>query len=190
MNSPCTTGNVRHSFMQLGTLDLCVLICMSVCMHVSNLETSITGILTSRTCSTLFVLCCKQDCEFLPGEDFSRLYITPYPPTGFWPRLISRMLADKMMAAKLKESLPAKLAAGVVSGMDLIDWVCWRTGIELHLASCAVMRVSRLNDTMTSAANCNANLYCAENWHSLGQIGHCGVEVSTRGNTLPLKKFQ
>eukprot|EP00117_Sycon_ciliatum_P025517 scpid2720/ scgid5797/ Leucine-rich repeat serine/threonine-protein kinase 1 len=117
------------------------------------------------------------ECDFNPGEDFCRLYVTPYIPSGFWPRLISRILSDKMMNEVIVQELPTFLKAPGLRANDLLDWICWRSGIELHLAWCPVLRVCRLNDTMTCAAKCEGRVFCSGNWHPLGPIGHSGVEV-------------
>ena len=42
-----------------------------------------------------------EECTFKVGDELARFYVTPYVPSGFWPRLISRLLADRAIAHRV-----------------------------------------------------------------------------------------
>ncbi|XP_048577768.1 leucine-rich repeat serine/threonine-protein kinase 1 isoform X2 [Nematostella vectensis] len=80
-----------------------------------------------------------------------RQYIMSYIPSGFWPRLITRVIADEevrdvvrcccqlVMEGEAEESDKEKLAF-----VAQPDWSCWKTGIELSCFGVKLLRICDL----------------------------------------------
>lgn len=72
-----------------------------------------------------------------PIFSFCRLYFMTYFPSGFWSRLIVRILADSSLYPVVKSlfHLPSQLLNKSADVRLLMDrdpeWHCWQTGLEL-----------------------------------------------------------
>ena len=71
--------------------------------------------------------------------DLSRFYLAPFHPSGWWPRLISRLLADQSIH-KVVQSILAK--CNVRFSAEKIQWKCWRTGIDFVVNGSVLLSVS------------------------------------------------
>ena len=60
-----------------------------------------------------------------------RIYLIPFHPSGFWPRLVSRILTDKSIQRTIKQLIKVKGNA--------IQWRCWRRGLCMKVYGVAVL---------------------------------------------------
>lgn len=85
-----------------------------------------------------------------PGCSMTRLLLMSYFPSGFWSRLITRILADDTIVEIVMSFLtPFKDFVDDNIFASLLDthaeWVLWQTGIELHYLGITLLRVKEVN---------------------------------------------
>ena len=80
-----------------------------------------------------------------------RFYFMPHVPSGFWPRLISRFLADTIFHTIVLECLGysknevEEETRNRSATNSVLSWVYWRTGIELwYQNSRSILRVTEI----------------------------------------------
>ncbi|KAK7507943.1 hypothetical protein BaRGS_00000908 [Batillaria attramentaria] len=82
-----------------------------------------------------------------PIFSFCRLYFMTYFPSGFWSRLIVRVLADTTLYSVVRNlfRLPRELLEKSPEIRTLVDrdpeWHCWQTGLELFYLGFEMLRV-------------------------------------------------
>ncbi|GAB6033061.1 hypothetical protein CHUAL_012677 [Chamberlinius hualienensis] len=91
---------------------------------------------------------CIQN-HFDPHASIRRLLIMSYFPSGFWPRLITRMLADDSVIDIIRSYFVVpKEAQHDPSVLKILEkraeWVCWQTGIELRYAGTSLFHVKEV----------------------------------------------
>ncbi|CAL4058692.1 unnamed protein product, partial [Meganyctiphanes norvegica] len=81
-----------------------------------------------------------------PHAAMRRLLLMSYFPSGFWSRLITRILADDAVVDIVRnyfvmprEVLNDRDLSSIVGGQA--EWVCWQTGMELHYAQTVLFRM-------------------------------------------------
>uniref|UniRef100_A0A147BMZ4 non-specific serine/threonine protein kinase n=1 Tax=Ixodes ricinus TaxID=34613 RepID=A0A147BMZ4_IXORI len=75
-----------------------------------------------------------------------RLLVLSYLPSGFWARLITRILADDLVVESLRAYFPSppdKDLLGALSSRRA-EWVCWQTGLELRYLDAPLLRVREM----------------------------------------------
>lgn len=85
-----------------------------------------------------------------PDCSITRLLLMSYFPSGFWSRLITRILADDAIIeivmsflTPFKDFIDEKIMALL---MDIqAEWVLWQTGIELRYANITLLRIKQIN---------------------------------------------
>ncbi|XP_043263337.1 leucine-rich repeat serine/threonine-protein kinase 1 [Colletes gigas] len=84
-----------------------------------------------------------------PDCSVTRLFLMSYFPSGFWSRLISRILADDAIV-EIVESFLAPFKDFVDDNIfqSLLDteaeWILWQTGIELRYANITLLRLKEV----------------------------------------------
>lgn len=108
---------------------------MFACLGASSDKSNVECVLTSRS---------QPDCSV------TRLLLMSYFPSGFWSRLITRILADDAIVeivmsflAPFKDFVDDNIFASL---LDLqAEWVLWQTGIELRYSGITLLRLKEVN---------------------------------------------
>lgn len=102
-------------------------------------------VLPAQSSSNLLLLAVKPYSN--PIFSFCRLYFMTYFPSGFWSRLIVRVLADTTLYNVVRNlfSLPDELLEKSPEVRALVDhnpeWHCWQSGLELLYMGFEMLRV-------------------------------------------------
>ncbi|KAI4476963.1 hypothetical protein M0804_013143 [Polistes exclamans] len=108
---------------------------MITCLNVAGEKANSECVLTSRS---------QPDCSV------TRLLLMSYFPSGFWSRLITRILADDAIVeivmsflAPFKDFVDDNIFASL---LDIqAEWILWQTGIELRYAGITLLRLKEVN---------------------------------------------
>ncbi|XP_067948153.1 leucine-rich repeat serine/threonine-protein kinase 1-like [Watersipora subatra] len=78
-------------------------------------------------------------------ESIRRVYLLSYIPSGFWPRLISRIYSDQTISilTEFLFNLPASYADLLQSPSER-SWQCWKTGLTLKNIACDLLKVRQV----------------------------------------------
>lgn len=79
-------------------------------------------------------------------KSITRLLLMSYFPSGFWSRLMSRILADDTIVDIIRSFfiLPKDIAQdiGLVKLLDFkAEWVLWQTGLQLKYGDITLFRM-------------------------------------------------
>lgn len=104
-------------------------------------KTNTECVLTSRS---------QPDCSII------RLLLMSYFPSGFWSRLITRILADDTIVdivmsflAPFKDFVDERIFTSLLETQA--EWVLWQTGIELRYAGITLLRLKEVNYGMKNS---------------------------------------
>ncbi|XP_024943937.1 leucine-rich repeat serine/threonine-protein kinase 1 isoform X2 [Cephus cinctus] len=91
-----------------------------------------------------------------PDCSVCRLLLMSYFPSGFWSRLITRILADDAIVeivmsflAPFKDFVDDRIFASLLD--THADWVLWQTGIELRYAGITLLRLKEVNNNLKNS---------------------------------------
>lgn len=93
-----------------------------------------------------FLYECKPDCE---TDSIRRLYSLTYLPSGFFSRLIVRILCDSILKECLLDLIEIeqsdKLDQKLIEFLSQeAEWKCWQTGIELKYLDYTLIRIKEI----------------------------------------------
>ncbi|OQR71714.1 leucine-rich repeat serine/threonine-protein kinase 1-like [Tropilaelaps mercedesae] len=79
-------------------------------------------------------------------REIRRVIVLSYLPSGFWPRLITRILADDLIMEALRAYyvVPPNCPPLPPEIKKSAEWICWQTGVELHYAGVTILRISEV----------------------------------------------
>ncbi|OQV15651.1 Leucine-rich repeat serine/threonine-protein kinase 1 [Hypsibius exemplaris] len=75
-----------------------------------------------------------------PNLHIRRFYTMLYFPSGFWPRLTSRLISDEKFYKDLRGYYSDETRPGLA-----VEWLCWQNAMELRFGNLAVLRLKDLN---------------------------------------------
>ncbi|XP_076455660.1 LOW QUALITY PROTEIN: leucine-rich repeat serine/threonine-protein kinase 1-like [Babylonia areolata] len=111
-----------------------------------------TQVLPTQSPSSNLLLLAVKPCSN-PIFSFCRLYFMTYFPSGFWSRLIVRVLADTTLYSVVRSlfRLPDELLSKSPEIRALVDrepeWHCWQSGLELLYMGFEMVRVREVTVT-------------------------------------------
>uniref|UniRef100_T1IVJ9 non-specific serine/threonine protein kinase n=1 Tax=Strigamia maritima TaxID=126957 RepID=T1IVJ9_STRMM len=144
----------------------------------------------------------NSDCEILhrnnPQLSIRRLLLMSYFPSGFWSRLITRMLADDsvvdIIRAYLMLPFEVQQDAGMVNLLERhrAEWLCWQTGMELHYANTTLFRMKEvlLNTDNPSGNYHHMHLMLQQdgNWSAMDVSSSAILELYIPNQTVVLQR--
>ena len=65
-----------------------------------------------------------------------RIYLIPFHPSGFWPRLVSRIRIDQSIQQTINQLIKD---CGFEVKADAIQWKCWRRGLCMKICDVTVL---------------------------------------------------
>lgn len=120
-----------------------------------------------------------------------------YFPSGFWSRLLTRMLADDTIVEIIRSYfvLPreAQQDPSIVGILEKrAEWVCWQTGIELRYANTSLFRMKEiLNNINNSPYDYRQMRFTLQQegvWCELDMSNSAILEVLLTNQTIVLKR--
>ncbi|XP_043222191.1 leucine-rich repeat serine/threonine-protein kinase 1-like isoform X1 [Amphibalanus amphitrite] len=92
---------------------------------------------------------CSVTRRAVPLAAVRRLLLLTYFPSGFWSRLLTRLLADDVIVDVIRAYflVPRQVQQDAVLSSVLsgpAEWRCWQTGIELKYADTTLIRIREL----------------------------------------------
>uniref|UniRef100_A0A8D8E4R7 non-specific serine/threonine protein kinase n=3 Tax=Culex pipiens TaxID=7175 RepID=A0A8D8E4R7_CULPI len=87
-----------------------------------------------------------------PEQTISRLLLMSYFPSGFWSRLITRVLADDQVVEAIRSLYPLEKQAAadpdIAQMLNLSShWAVWQTGLALYYGSTLVFKMREISVT-------------------------------------------
>ncbi|XP_055623482.1 leucine-rich repeat serine/threonine-protein kinase 1 isoform X2 [Toxorhynchites rutilus septentrionalis] len=93
---------------------------------------------------------CDIQTEARSDQAISRLLLMSYFPSGFWSRLITRVLADDQVVEAIRNLYPVPKEA--IADQDINQmlnlsshWAVWQTGLALHYGSTLVFKMREIS---------------------------------------------
>ena len=127
-----------------------------------------------------------------------RLLLMSYFPSGFWSRLLTRVLADDAVVEIVRNYfiVPEEVSRGdpVLARLFVEqrpEWVCWKTGLELKYMDSTLFSLKQVLPRVPTAYDyraMNVVLYQEENWCEIDTRGSSILEVLLPQDTIVIKR--
>ncbi|XP_066912686.1 leucine-rich repeat serine/threonine-protein kinase 1-like isoform X2 [Clytia hemisphaerica] len=137
---------------------------------------------------------------YLNGSVLRRQYLMSYVPSGFWARLLTRLIADNRIGKIVSQC--CDIQQGKRTSIEQMkadqetlmraappEWACWKTGIELSCFGAKMLRVCQLgsNEPYYGGKNSLTSVYVkSRNQESTARVG---IEIVAPSLTLTIEKF-
>uniref|UniRef100_T1HIN4 non-specific serine/threonine protein kinase n=1 Tax=Rhodnius prolixus TaxID=13249 RepID=T1HIN4_RHOPR len=131
-----------------------------------------------------------------PEVAIRRLLLLSYIPSGFWSRLITRLLADDTIIQIVREFfiVPKEVAqdAKLVKLLDVrAEWSLWQTGMELRYADTVLFSMKEIihaNNNSIDYQNLRLQLKQDGNWTDVNLVSVSLLELYLPLDTLVIKR--
>ncbi|XP_064627387.1 leucine-rich repeat serine/threonine-protein kinase 1-like [Lineus longissimus] len=129
-------------------------------------------------------------------KSLRRLYLMSYFPSGFWARLITRLLADQSMNQTVHDMYkpPPEIEenADLASTISRPEWLCYQTGIELVHMNTHVLLVREITEETTDLPcdyrRCQLLLQQEGQWSPINKLDQLSIlEVLLPNHAIDLK---
>lgn len=95
--------------------------------------------------------------EERPTKSIYRLLLMTYFPSGFWSRLMTRILGDDFVIEIIRSyyTIPKDLSKDLLSSAMIdskAEWICWQTGLALRYYGNVIFRVKEVLPNVAAAS--------------------------------------
>lgn len=142
----------------------------------------------------------ESECELTSRHDpdvaIRRLLLMSYVPSGFWSRLITRLLADDIIIQIVREFfvVPKEVSqdAKLARLLDVrAEWSLWQTGMELRYADTPLFSMKEIihsNNNSVDYQSLRLQIKQEGNWTDVNLRGVCLIELYLPLDTLVIKR--
>ena len=132
-----------------------------------------------------------------PEYVIHRLIFLAYLPSGFWSRLLTRLLGDDSVVEIIRSYfiIPREVEKDDHLGMIIRnykpEWLCWQTGLELQYFDTTLFSVKEvlpLSITSSNYHQMNMNVKQEGVWTELDHAGSAMIEISLPQDTVVIKR--
>ena len=132
-----------------------------------------------------------------PDHAIHRLILLAYLPSGFWSRLLTRILGDDSVVETIRSYfvIPQEVEQdphlGRIINEHKPEWICWQTGLELQYLDTILFSVREvLPKSMATLDYHNMNLMVKQEgtWAKVDQAGSAIIEISLPQDTVVIKR--
>ena len=132
-----------------------------------------------------------------PDHEVRRLILLAYLPSGFWSRLLTRILGDDTVVEIIRSYflIPQEVEKdpqlGRIISENKPEWVCWQTGVELQYLDTVVFSVKEvLPRSLTSLGYHSMNMMVKQEgrWTEVEQAGSAIIEICLPQDTVVIKR--
>ncbi len=126
-----------------------------------------------------------------------RLLLMSYFPSGFWSRLLTRVLADDSVVEIVRSYfiVPDEMCHDPVLGRIFVEqkpeWVCWQTGLELRYMDSTLFSMKQVMSKVNAGCDYSAMkllLNQEESWTEVDTKNCSVLEVTLPQDTVVIKR--
>ena len=132
-----------------------------------------------------------------PDHEIRRLVLLAYLPSGFWSRLLTRILGDDTVVEIIRSYFQIPHEAeqdpqiGKIISENKPEWVCWQTGLELQYLDTAIFSVKEIlprSQTSLNYHSMNMMVRQEGRWSEVDQSGSAILEICLPQDTVVIKR--
>ena len=132
-----------------------------------------------------------------PDHVIRRLVLLAYLPSGFWSRLLSRILGDDTVVEIIRSyfQIPPEAEQdpqiGKIISENKPEWVCWQTGLELQYLDTAIFSVKEILPRSATSMSYHSMDMMAKlegRWTEVEQTGSAILEICLPQDTVVIKR--